>query len=58
MSNDSKEYVLQIGYDIEKVKKDLAKVIPYYMMPKYLKKLDEFPVNDNGKIDRKKLVDE
>lgn len=50
--------ILKIGYDIEKIKKDLAKVIPHYMMPKYLKKLDEFPVNNNGKIDRKKLVDE
>ena len=49
--------ILQIGYDIEQVKKDLAKAIPHYMMPKYLKELDEFPVNNNGKIDRKKLIE-
>ena len=50
--------ILQIGYNIEQVKNDLANAIPHYMIPKYIKKLERFLVNSNGKIDRKKLMDE
>ena len=39
-----------------KIKKDLSKKIPVYMIPKKVIFIDELPLNINGKIDRKKLV--
>jgi surfactin family lipopeptide synthetase A len=39
----------------EEFKKYLAKLLPDYMIPKYLIKLDEFPLNQSGKIDYKAL---
>ena len=35
----------------------LAGRIAYYKMPKYIVLLESFPVNGNGKIDRKRLVE-
>lgn len=40
-----------------KVKKDLGNLIPEYMVPKKIIVVDEFPLNVNGKIDRKKLME-
>lgn len=40
-----------------KVKKDLGNLIPEYMVPKKIIVIDEFPLNVNGKIDRKKLME-
>lgn len=40
-----------------KVKKDLGLMIPSYMVPKKVIFVDEFPLNVNGKIDRKKLME-
>jgi len=37
------------------VKSYLTKIMPKYMIPSKYIKLDYFPLNDNGKIDRKKL---
>ena len=37
------------------IKEELAKLVPHYMIPKKIVILDEMPVNDNGKYDRKKL---
>lgn len=34
----------------------ISELIPSYMVPKKIKFLPAFPLNDNGKIDRKKLV--
>lgn len=34
----------------------LSKFLPFYMIPSVLTKLDNFPVTDNGKIDRKALT--
>ena len=44
------------GYDIkiEKIKKDVINKIADYMMPN-IKLIEEFPLNDNGKIDIKAL---
>lgn len=43
--------------DIEarKVRENLLKKIPAYMMPNKYEKLNSMPLNQNGKIDRKKL---
>ncbi|GAA0070327.1 D-alanine--poly(phosphoribitol) ligase [Clostridium sardiniense] len=40
------------------IKKGLEKFIPGYMIPRSIKVIDEFPTNINGKIDRKKLMEE
>lgn len=41
-----------------KIKEELKEYIPTYMIPKNIKVLKEFPVNNNDKIDRKKLMEE
>lgn len=38
----------------EQIKKDLTHKLPDYMIPN-INILDKFPINDNGKIDIKKL---
>lgn len=43
---------------IVQIKQDLAKKIPIYMVPKKIVFLDKLPLNVNGKIDRKKLLEE
>ena len=40
------------------IKKELAELIPSYMVPRNIKIVNEFPMNTNGKIDRKKLAEE
>ena len=37
------------------IKQDLAQYVPEYMIPKKIVFLDEMPLNNNGKIDKKKL---
>ena len=41
-----------------RIKKDLAKLIPEYMVPRNVTIIDKLPMNTNGKIDRKKLAQE
>ena len=41
--------------DNETIKKAIEKVLPHYMIPGTFVKLDRFPVNPNGKIDRTAL---
>ena len=43
--------------DVENVeiKKELKNKLPFYMIPHKILKMDELPMNENGKIDRKKL---
>lgn len=41
-----------------KIKNDLRKLVPSYMVPRKIKILESFPLNTNGKIDRKKLMEE
>lgn len=41
-----------------KIKKELKNLVPSYMVPKKIKILDSFPLNTNGKIDRKRLMEE
>lgn len=40
------------------IKKELEKLIPSYMVPRNIKIVKQFPTNVNGKIDRKKLLEE
>ena len=40
------------------IKKELGKLIPSYMIPRNIKIIKQFPTNVNGKIDRKKLLEE
>ena len=55
----SKLYSFYIG-DIDKaeLKTKLREILPVYMQPTSLIKIEEFPLNKNGKIDRKKLMEE
>jgi len=39
------------------LRKKLAEVLPTYMVPSYFVKMSEFPINANGKIDRKALTE-
>lgn len=54
---ENKEIVLfyQGDTDEENLKSYLLSVMPKYMVPTVYYKLEHFPYNDNGKIDRKKL---
>ncbi|EKQ51180.1 MULTISPECIES: D-alanine--poly(phosphoribitol) ligase subunit DltA [unclassified Clostridium] len=40
------------------IKKELGELIPSYMVPRNIKIVTQFPTNVNGKIDRKKLLEE
>ncbi len=40
------------------IKTELKKLIPEYMIPRNIKILKQFPLNTNGKIDRKKLMED
>lgn len=39
------------------LKSDLLKILPHYMVPHYYNFIDCFPLTDNGKLDRKRLLD-
>lgn len=56
--NKLKLYGFYIG-DITNfdLKKQLREVLPVYMIPTSLIKVDEFPLTKNGKIDRKRLLE-
>ena len=41
----------------EEMQKFLALYLPRYMMPAVLRRLDAMPLTDNGKIDRRKLLE-
>ena len=55
LNKKTEESVFKIGI---KIKKELRDLVPSYMVPKKIKILDSFPLNTNGKIDRKKLMEE
>lgn len=43
--------------DAKTIKNNLAKRVPKYMVPRNIRFLDSFPINTNGKIDRKALME-
>lgn len=50
------EYVAENDFEIAQViRNDLARRLPAYMLPKKVRVIDDFPLTDNGKIDRKAL---
>ena len=55
----SKIYGFYVG-KIDKIQlhEQLKKDLPVYMIPNVLKQIEEFPLSKNGKIDRKKLMEE
>ena len=42
-------------FDTNFVQQSLAKILPQYMLPKYIEILEVWPLTANGKIDRAKL---
>ena len=43
--------------DVNYIRSELEKYIPAYMIPKTIKIVDRLPINKNGKIDRKALIE-
>lgn len=41
--------------DIEKLKNEISKVLPYYMIPNSFYELETFPMTENKKVDRKRI---
>ena len=46
----------KLSYKENEIRKNLAKELPKYMMPRELKKMEQMPLNSNGKINRKFLA--
>ena len=42
---------------IAEIKEELKQYIPSYMIPKKIIFIEKIPTNNNGKIDRKKLME-
>ena len=42
--------------DYSVIREKLKKVLPMYMVPKYITKIDKMPITNNGKIDKKLLL--
>ncbi|PFJ51515.1 hypothetical protein COJ02_24690 [Bacillus thuringiensis] len=45
------------GINIIDVKNELSKSLPDYMIPQYITVIDKMPLNLNGKVDKKALID-
>ncbi|MBQ8799829.1 MAG: amino acid adenylation domain-containing protein [Lachnospiraceae bacterium] len=42
--------------DTKKITREIRKILPQYMLPSHVINMNELPLNNNGKIDRKGLV--
>lgn len=47
--------VVENNKEVSIIKSELSKLVPEYMIPKIITILDEMPLNEHGKIDRKSL---
>ena len=53
----SKLYAFYIGnIDKKELRERLSNKLPIFMVPNVIRKIEEFPLNKNGKIDRKQLA--
>lgn len=48
-------YTADVKIDTEKLRTELLKKLPYYMIPSYYIHIDKIPLKPNGKLDRKAL---
>ncbi len=48
-------YTADVDVDADRMREELSKRLPYYMIPAYYIKIDEVPLKPNGKMDRKAL---
>ena len=48
-------YTADIEVDPDRMREELSKRLPYYMIPAYYIKIDKVPLKANGKMDRKAL---
>ena len=48
--------ILNTSVDIEDLKVEISKVLPYYMIPSDVIVLEKFPYNANHKIDKNELI--
>ena len=48
-------YTADVAVDTEKLRTELMKRLPYYMIPAYYIHIDKVPLKANGKLDRKAL---
>ncbi|MEZ4248588.1 MAG: AMP-binding protein [Polyangiales bacterium] len=46
------------GADPEKIRLEAAERLPSYMQPRFVRLVEEFPLNANGKVDRKALLEQ
>lgn len=51
-------YVASENVEYQTIESDLKKALPAYMVPKIYFQTDEFPLTQNGKVDRNKLLKE
>lgn len=50
-------YVTDNEYSVEFIKEKLKKFLPGFMIPSYFIRVEKMPLNINGKIDKKKLME-
>lgn len=48
-------YTAQTKLSDKQIRAELAKTLPSYMIPRFIVRIDEFPLTPNGKLDRKAL---
>ena len=48
-------YTADVAVDAEKLRTELLRKLPYYMIPSYYVHIDAIPLKPNGKLDRKAL---